>query len=299
MPLTSMTGFASLAGEADGFSWAWEVRSVNGRSLDLRLRLPEGFESLEPILRGSAARSLTRGTVSITLRHSLDAALGQLRVNRAALEAAVESVQVAERSASASGLELVRSCATDLLAMRGVMETDTAAASENPGVMAMIGEQIPQLFSALVSVRAAEGKLLRRAIEERIDGIEGLTALAHGAAEARSARRGELLRARVMAILETSGYQLDPARLAQELALIAVKADVSEEIDRLSTHVVSARALLGEAGPVGRKLDFLAQEFNREANTLCSKAQSPELTAIGLDMKVVIDQMREQVQNVE
>lgn len=299
MPLSSMTGFAALAGEAEGASWAWEARSVNGRGLDLRLRLPEGFEALEPVLRSAAGKLFTRGTVSIGLRHARPAASGQMRVNEAALGAAIEAALSAERSAGARGLKLVPPSVTDLLAMRGVMETDAVQPSENARVMATIGGQVPRLLSDLASVRAAEGSVLQELLEERIDTIERLTDSARSAAEARSARTGELLGARLGTVLETVRHEVDPDRLAQELALIAVKADVSEELDRLAAHIVAARALLAEDGPVGRKLDFLTQEFNREANTLCSKAQSSDLTRIGLDMKVAIDQMREQVQNVE
>jgi uncharacterized protein (TIGR00255 family) len=299
MPLSSMTGIATLAGEAEGWTWAWEARSVNGRGLDLRLRLPDEFEALEASLRNAAAKAFARGTISISLHCVCPATSGQLRVNPASLAVAIEATLLAEHSAAARGLELVHPSATDLLAMRGVMEADSPLLLENARLFETIGLQIPRLLSDLASARADEGRFVKELLQERVDTIERLIALARRAVVARSARNSDLLRVRLEAVLEAAQHEVDAGRLAQELALIAVRIDVGEELDRLAGHVVAARGLLAESGAVGRKLDFLAQEFNREANTLCSKAQFAELTRIGLDMKVAIDQMREQIQNVE
>jgi uncharacterized protein (TIGR00255 family) len=297
VPLTSMTGFASLSGAAEGLSWTWEARSVNGRGLDLRLRLPEGLEVLDPPLRAAAGRLLARGSVTVALRFARGARAGLPRLNPDALEAAVGAALAIGDAASLKGLDLAPMTAADFLAVRGVFETDAPAPEEEAGLLAGLAGEIDALLAALAAARAEEGAALAGVLAAQVDRIEELTAAARATADARAARSGELLRARLEAVLAT--VPVDEARLAQELAVIAVRADVTEEIDRLAAHVAAARELIGSDGPVGRKLDFLMQEFNREANTLCSKAGSSELTAIGLEMKVAIDQMREQVQNVE
>ena len=179
------------------------------------------------------------------------------------------------------------------------MEAEAASPAEDKGTLARLGEGIEALFAALATARAAEGQALTAILAAQIDRVEALTGAARATADARAGRTGALLRSRVDAVMSAASLPVDEARLAQELALIAVRADVTEELDRLQAHVAAARTLIAGDGPVGRKLDFLMQEFNREANTLCSKAQASELTAIGLELKVVVDQMREQVQNVE
>jgi uncharacterized protein (TIGR00255 family) len=219
-------------------------------------------------------------------------------VNAAALEAAVAAAEAVGATAARLGLDLAPMTAADLLAVRGVLEADAALPLENEGVLAALTAEIAGLVVALRKAREAEGKTLARVLGAQVDRIAELVADARMTAEARSARNGTLLRERLEAVLGATAA-VDEARLAQELAVIAVKADVTEELDRLEAHVASARGLLAGSGPAGRKLDFLTQEFNREANTLCSKAGASDLTAIGLEMKVVIDQMREQVQNVE
>jgi uncharacterized protein (TIGR00255 family) len=296
MKLKSMTGFADMAGQEAETSWNWEARSVNGRGLDLRLRLPDGFESLEAPLRGSA-KALSRGSVTITLRLARSPAASTQRINTAVLEVALDALATASKAASDRGLEIALVTSADLVMMRGVLETDTALPSDNENIVAAIKAQIEPLIGALTQAREVEGASLGAVLAAQIDRLGDLASAARASAEARSARTGELLRARLSAVLEGTAA-IDEARLAQELALLAVKADITEEIDRLESHVAAARDYLDAAGPVGRKLDFLTQEFNREANTLCSKAGTVELTEIGLEMKVVIDQMREQVQNV-
>lgn len=299
MALTSMTGFATVAGGADTAGWVWEARSVNGRSLDLRLRLAEGFETLDPIVRAAASGVLARGTVTVSLRFARGASSGVLpRLNPAALDAAVTAALAAGEAAAAAGLDLAPMTAADLLSVRGVLEGDSLPPSEDPALVAAIQEGAAALFAALSAARAAEGAAIAGIVAGQLDRIAALVVGARTTAEARSARSGELLGARMAALLAGTAA-VDEARLAQELALLAVRADVTEELDRLEAHVGAARVLIAGAGPAGRKLDFLMQEFNREANTLCSKAGSAELTAVGLELKAVIDQMREQVQNVE
>lgn len=298
MPLTSMTGFADLAGAADGLAWTWEARSVNGRGLDVRLRLPEGFEALEAPLRAAVADGLARGSVSVGLRIGQGGRPPTARLNPDALEAAIGAALAAGEAASRRGLDLAPMTAADLLGLRGVLEAETHLPSEDPATMAALTAGAAALVAALRAARQAEGAALARVLTAQVDRIAELAAAARAAAGARGPRQAEALRARLNAVLAATAA-IDEARLAQELAILAVRADVAEELDRLDAHVAAARALLAAEGPVGRKLDFLMQEFNREANTLCAKAQAAELSALGLEMKVVIDQMREQVQNVE
>ncbi|MBP7242032.1 YicC/YloC family endoribonuclease [Amaricoccus sp.] len=299
MPLSSMTGFADLAGGVDEIAWTWEARSVNGRGLDLRLRLPEGLEALDAPLRAALAAVLARGSVSVGLRMGQAARAGALpRLSAEALEAAIAAALAAGKAAAARGLDLAPMTAADLLGLRGVIELDSRAPSENPAAIAALLADVERLAAALRAARDAEGAAIAGILSGQLDRTEALVADARAAAEARVPRQAEALRARVEAAL-AAGPVVDEGRLAQELALLTVKLDVSEELDRLEAHVAAARALVAADGPVGRKLDFLTQEFNREANTLCSKAQSSELTAIGLELKVVVDQIREQVQNVE
>lgn len=299
MGLSSMTGFADVPGSAEGLSWSWEARSVNGRGLDLRLRLPEGFEPLDASVRAVFGKVFARGSITVGLRLARGGAAAALpRLSRPGLEAALETAAAASGLAASRGMALAPPTVGELLSLRGVIEADTGLPSENETVLRAVTGGIEPLAAALAEARAAEGAGLAALIAARVDEIERLGHAARGSAEARAARTGELLRSRVRALLDASDIA-DEARLAQELALIAVRADVSEELDRLDAHVAAARELLAGHGPVGRKLDFLTQEFNREANTLCSKSGDSKLTAIGLQIKVAIDQMREQVQNVE
>lgn len=302
MALTSMTGFADLAGAGAGITWIWEARSVNGRGFDLRLRLPEGFESLEAAARAAAGQAFSRGSMTIALRVGRDAGGALPRANPAALAAAVRAAKAVAEAAAAEGMVLAPVTVGELLAVRGVVELDTAPPVAGPELAALLAAEVPALVAALADARQAEGAALAAILAGQVDRIAALARDARTTAESRAGRSGALLRERLATVLAgvaATEVTIDEARLAQELALLAVKADVTEEVDRLDAHVAAARALIAGPGPVGRKLDFLMQEFNREANTLCSKAGSAELTAVGLELKVVIDQMREQVQNVE
>jgi uncharacterized protein (TIGR00255 family) len=296
--LTSMTGHADLSGASGALNWTWEARSVNGRGLDLRLRLPDGFEALDSAIRTAGAAACSRGSVTVSLRLGAGQGGAVPRLNQAALEAVLTAVEEATAAAAARGVDLTPITAAELLGLRGVLEQEQSGPAEDAEVMAAIRAGIEPLFAALALARRQEGAALTEVLGGQLTRMRDLIGEARASAEARAARTGEVLGSRVAALLSARA-PVDTERLAQELALLAVKADVSEELDRLDAHVVQAEGLIRGEGPVGRKLDFLMQEFNREANTLCSKAGSTELTAVGLEMKVVIDQMREQVQNVE
>lgn len=294
--LRSMTAFATQQGTAESASWTWELRSVNGRGLDVKVRLPDGFAALESVVRARVGAVVARGNVSIGLRLQRGQADGALQIDEARLDVILDALDAVQDRAFVKGVTLGQPTAADVLAQRGVLVAQQP--DDSAELIAPLTEDFDAALSALMAMREAEGASLMAVITDQIDQIEGLTAKAVTAATARTDavkhQMGEAL-ARVMD--STTGA--DPDRVAQELALLAVKSDITEEIDRLCAHVQAARDLLVQGGPVGRKLDFLTQEFNREANTLCSKAQDVDLTQIGLALKAVIDQMREQVQNVE
>ena len=294
----SMTGFAAGRGQGAGASWIWDLRSVNGKGLDLRLRVPDWIDGLELALRGEISRALGRGNVSLTLRVTRDAPEAEaLRLNPATLRAVLAALSQVEAVSMEVGVTLAQPSPADVLALRGVVEAGAADEDTAP-LRAAILADLPGLLAEFTAMRAAEGAALQGVIAGQLDQIAALTEAAAAQAETRKATQADTLREAVARLMAAQD-QADPARLAQELALLAVKTDVTEELDRLRAHVAAARALLADPGSVGRKLDFLMQEFMREANTLCSKAQDIALTRIGLDLKTVIDQMREQVQNVE
>lgn len=296
-----MTGFAALSGEtaaAAGLAGCqWDIRAVNGRGLDLRIRLPEGLDGLEAELRKRIGARIARGNVTVTLKLARNDAGGATRLNAPALEAALGMLAEAEARAEARGFALAPMTAADLLALRGVVETGPEAA--DPAVLvAALMEQIDPLIDAFDASRQREGAAMLEVMRAQVAQIAALQTAARDIALTRQGDQAEALRAAI-ARLSAAAPHVEAGRMEQELALIAVRSDITEELDRLAAHCAAASALLESEGPVGRKLDFLMQEFNREANTLCSKAQHGELTRIGLDLKTVIDQMREQVQNVE
>ncbi len=294
----SMTGFAARRGAGAGFGWSWDIRSVNGKGLELRLRVPDWVDGLEVALRAELQKAMGRGNVSLSLKLSREAGEGPaLRVNEEVLAGVLAALARAEDVAMASGLTLAQATAADVLAMRGVLETGAAEEDTGP-LRAAILADLPALLTDFNAMRAAEGAALAGVIGGQLDRIAALVAEAKGQAEARKAKGADTLRASLARLLDNA-EGLDETRIAQELALLAVKQDVTEEIDRLTAHIDASRALLADKAPVGRKFDFLMQEFLREANTLLSKSQDLALTRTGLDLKTVIDQMREQVQNVE
>jgi uncharacterized protein (TIGR00255 family) len=294
----SMTGFATRRGQGAGYSWVWDVRSVNGKGLDLRLRVPEWVEGLEGQVRTALGKAASRGNINLTLKLSRE--VGEdagLRVNRAVLRDVLLALTAVEDEAMAQGLTLAQASQADVLSIRGVMETVSAEADTGPVLKALI-EDISPLLLDFAAMRASEGAALNKIISAQLDQLDSLTDAAAIEANARRDIAAATLRENLARVL-ANAEGVDETRVAQELALLAVKADVTEEIDRLRAHIAAARVLLAETAPVGRKFDFLMQEFMREANTLCSKAQALALTRVGLDLKTVIDQMREQVQNVE
>ena len=295
--IRSMTGFASAKGEFGDWAWGWELRGVNGKGLDMRLRVPDWLDGLEAALRGMLASSVARGNITLTLRVTRREETRAVEINRAAMGAALDALHTLEEEAMRRGLTLAPSRAADLLSLRGMFDANAEEQDTGP-LLAAIKQEFAGLVAGFVDMREVEGAALAAVLSDRLNLVETLTARAAGLAEARKEATAAALRTNLARVLDNADGA-DPARVAQELAMIAVKADVTEEIDRLGAHVDAARDLLAAGGTVGRKLDFLMQEFNREANTLCSKAQSSDLTTVGLELKAVIDQMREQVQNVE
>ncbi|MFZ1725198.1 MAG: YicC/YloC family endoribonuclease [Albidovulum sp.] len=295
--LMSMTGFASRRGQVAGCSWTWEIRSVNGKGFDLRPRLPDWIDGLEPAVRAAVATIAQRGNITLSLKLARDAGDDASRINGAGLGAVLTALATVRAAAEAQGIPLADPTAVDILAQRGVTDQGGEIEDTGPLLKALLADLKPVLaqFNAM---RAAEGRAMSEIISAQIERIEMLTSQAKTAAEARRPLMEQALKDNLARAL-AGAAEADPARIAQELALLVVKADVTEELDRLAAHVTAARNLLGEAAAVGRKFDFLIQEFMREANTLCSKSGNAELTRIGLDLKTVIDQMREQVQNVE
>ncbi|WP_444465153.1 YicC/YloC family endoribonuclease [Rhodobacter capsulatus] len=291
----SMTGFASVSGSGHGHDWVWEIRSVNGKGLDLRLRLPE-MEGLEGAARAALTQRVSRGNIQLSLKLARSSGAERLRLSGPGLTAALAALREIEEAARLHGVSLAPALATDLLSVRGVLDQSGAETEDQAPLRGALLADLDRLLEAFVAMRRAEGGQLGGIIVAQIDRIADLTEQAAKVAEARRPEVAAALQAALARVLDTGG---DPQRVAQELALLAVKADVTEEIDRLRAHVSAARALLTEPGPIGRKFDFLTQEFVRESNTLCSKSGSTALTAIGLDLKHVIDQMREQIQNVE
>ncbi|KWT66734.1 YicC/YloC family endoribonuclease [Hyphomicrobium sulfonivorans] len=295
MAIKSMTGFARAEGNVAGFAWHWELRTVNGRGLDVRLRLPSGLEQLEPKAREAIGRHLSRGSVTVNLATTSTGETHELHLNERAL---AQVMKAAERIRELTDAAPPRVDA--LIGIRGVL--DVVEPEENEAETAARGEAmlatLDQALGALVGARAAEGGRLANALSGQIDEIERLVAIVR----ASPARTPEAIAARLkeqIARIMEAGTGFDPQRLHQEAVLLAAKADVEEELERLTSHISAARELLAENAPVGRKLDFLTQEFNREANTLCSKANDVEITRAGLALKSVIDQLREQVQNIE
>jgi uncharacterized protein (TIGR00255 family) len=297
--MLSMTGFATRRGTGAGYSWVWDLRSVNGKGLDLRLRVPDWIDGVELAVRAELQKAATRGNVSLTLKATQDegSAEAGFRLNEAALHGALAALGRIESAAMAEGVTLRQATSADVLTLRGVIDASTVEADTAPLRQALLAD-LPALLQEFAAMRQSEGQALAAVLTGQIDRIAALTEDARREIAARGLSQSATLRDALDRILSATDA-VDESRLAQELALLAVKTDVTEELDRLAAHIEAARGHLADPEPVGRKLDFLMQEFMREANTLCSKAQSLALTRIGLDLKLVIDQMREQVQNVE
>ena len=295
MPLSSMTGFARAQGAQGAWRWHWEVRSVNSRGLDIRLRLPEGFESLEQPSRTLAGERFTRGSVTGTLTLDADPARGTVRLNHEALQQVIAALHELQGKVVAQPPTL-----DGILSLRGVIDTQAPPLSEAELAArdaAVLGS-LATALDALKGARRDEGARLDAILRQHTQRLETLVADAERLAAAQPEQMRERLKASIEEVLKARPG-LNEDRLAQEIALLLAKADVREEIDRLKSHLTQARNLFADGGAQGRRLDFLAQELNREANTLCSKSADMQLTRIGLEMKTTIDQLREQVQNVE
>jgi len=293
MTLSSMTGFARIEGALGETRWVWEMKSVNGRGLEPRFRLPPGYDFLESDLRKSLSDKFSRGSFNIFLSLKGAAVDGAFVINRAALASAVKLVEEIRLS-----VDCEKPRPEGILALKGVVDQESALDDEDAraALSAALKKSFNEALGLLERARLEEGKAIGALINSQLDAIAGLTADARSNADAAP----EAIRARIAAQLaELLAGSVDEARIAEEAAMLALRADIREELDRLVAHVDAGRALAEKGGVVGRKLDFLTQEFNREANTLCSKAQDMGLKRIGLDLKSVIDQMREQVQNLE
>ena len=295
MLLSSMTGFARGHGLSGPYAWTWEIKSVNGKGLDLRLRLPPGWDAVEVPVRARVADALARGSVQATLTVERSGAVPTVRVNMPVLDAILAAVQQAGTKVAAAPPSL-----DGLLGLKGVIEIAEAEENENErrAAEAAVIAGLADAMGALAETRRSEGAALGRVLAARLDEIAALVERAERA----PGRRPEAIRARLadqVATLLAQSERFDADRLHQEAIVIAAKADVREELDRLVAHIDQARGLIKDGGPIGRRLDFLAQEFNREANTLCAKANDVELTNIGLELKAAVEQFREQVQNVE
>src|SRR6202790_4428400 len=291
MALSSMTGFARSHGASGPYAFEWELKSVNAKGFDLRMRLPPGWDDLEAFAKKRAGEVLSRGTVYANLNVKRANALSTVRVNEEVLASIVKL---------AGKIDAVAPSIDGLLAIKGVIEVvePESNEAEDKAARAAATAAFDQALLDLVEMRQREGVTLGQILSQRMDEIERLAKKA----EAAPGRKPDAIKARlaeqVAALLESSD-RFDPDRLNQEALLIAAKADIREELDRIASHIAQAREMLGKGGPVGRRLDFLAQEFNREVNTCCSKSNDLELTNTGLEMKNVVEQFREQVQNLE
>jgi len=295
MTIKSMTGFARADGAAGNLTWHWEVRSVNGRGFDIRLRMPPGFEGLEPRIREILGKRVVRGSVTVNLGVRRTHGQAQIQLNETALRQVVEALEQLRRTVSVGPPS-----AEALLGIKGVLElvepeeNDAEVLARAEAMLASLSEAV----QGMVRARSEEGSRLQAVVLDQLTTIEHLVAtIERSPARAPDAIR-QRLRDQVGRLMET-GTTLDEGRLYQEAALLATRADAEEELKRLTAHISAAKELLASRDPAGRRLDFLAQEFNREANTLCSKSGDVDTTRAGLDLKAVIDQMREQVQNIE
>ena len=295
MALSSMTGFARADGVSGPYAWAWELKSVNAKGLELRLRTPQGWDAIEAPLRGRAAEFLARGTVHANLSVQRAGVAPVVRVNEPVLAAVIATMRDVAKRIEASPPTM-----DGILGLKGVIEIidEDEREEDRRAGEAAVTAGFSDALASLGEMRKREGEALGRVLRARLDEISGLAALA----EAAPGRKAEAIKARLaeqIATLLDTTTRFDPDRLHQEAILMASKADIREELDRLVAHIAQAHHLLKTGGPIGRKLDFLSQELNRESNTLCAKSNDVELTNIGLELKTVVEQFREQVQNLE
>lgn len=293
--LSSMTGFSRADGGDGSATWSWEIKSVNGRNLDLRCRLPNGYEDLDPIVRSTLSETFARGNIQLNLSIDLGKQNTSFQVNREVLAQLKDVISELETEVPSAPARL-----DGLLGLRGVMEVveDVETEEQIQTRKLAIKEDLIVAVSSLRDARQEEGQRLDSVVRGMLARVSELVLNATGLAVAQPDALRTRLREQVAALLEASPA-LPEDRLAQEAAILITKADIREELDRLRSHVEAAQELLDHAGPCGRRLDFLCQEFNREANTLCSKSSDVELTRIGLELKATIEQFREQIQNLE
>jgi uncharacterized protein (TIGR00255 family) len=296
MALSSMTGFARGHGVTGAYAWSWEIKSVNAKGLDVRLRLPPGWDAVEVPARKRASEELSRGTVYANLTVERKGVVPTVKINEQVLNAVLAAIDRLDNKIVGAA----RPSVDGILALKGVIEVSEAEESEDArrGAEAAVVASFGETVKSLARMRAVEGEALGKLLTTRLSEIGALAQRA----DAAPGRKPEAVKARLaeqVATLLESSQRFDPDRLHQEAILIASKADIREELDRLAAHVTQGKALIAAGGPIGRKLDFLAQELNRESNTLCAKANDVELTNIGLELKAVVEQFREQVQNLE
>jgi uncharacterized protein (TIGR00255 family) len=295
MALSSMTGFARSHGVAGDYAWSWEIKSVNAKGLDLRFRLPQGWDAIEVPARTRATDKLSRGTVYANLAVERKGVQPTVKVNEPVLAAVLSTLKGLSGKVDAS-----RPSLDGILSLKGVIEItdeDEREDAHRAGESAIVAG-FEQALAALIAMRRAEGATLGRLLSSKLDEIAGFAARA----EAAPGRKPEAIKARLaeqVATLLSASERFDSDRLHQEAIMLATKADIREELDRLTSHVTQAQKLLADGGSIGRKLDFLAQELHRESNTLTAKSNDVELTNIGLELKGVVEQFREQVQNLE
>jgi uncharacterized protein (TIGR00255 family) len=295
MTLSSMTGFARSHGASGSYAWSWEIKSVNAKGLELRLRLPPGFDAVEIPVRTRGAETLSRGNVYATLTVNREGIAPVVRINEPVLNAIINAV-----GALSGKVDAEKPRIDGLLGLRGVIDVADAEESEEEKAAAedAIVKGFVQALKGLTEMRRHEGDAIGRVLSARLDEMAALSARA----EAAPGRQPEAVKKKLadqIAVLLDASSRFDPDRLHQEAVLLAGKADIREELDRLAAHIAQARKLMAGGGAIGRRLDFLSQEFNRETNTLCAKSNDVELTNIGLELKSVVEQFREQVQNLE
>ncbi len=295
MTLSSMTGFARSHGASGSYGWSWEIKSVNAKGLELRLRLPPGFDAVEIPVRARGAESLSRGNVYATLTVNREGIAPVVRINEPVLNAIIKAV-----GNLAGKVDAEKPRIDGLLGLRGVIDVADAEESEEEKAAAedAIVKGFVQALKGLTEMRQHEGEAIGRVLSARLDEMAALSSRA----EAAPGRQPEAVKKKLadqIAVLLDASSRFDPDRLHQEAILLAGKADIREELDRLAAHIAQARKLMAGGGAIGRRLDFLSQELNRETNTLCAKSNDVELTNIGLELKSVVEQFREQVQNLE
>jgi len=289
-----MTGMAAMSGASGPYDWSMELRAVNNKGLDIRTRVPEWLVGFDQAARKAISSQVARGSLQFSLKISHVAGQGQRQIDRDKLEHILTNAAVLAEHAAQKGLSVAPLSLSDIAAQNGFLDVDADTEAQQ-AVITVLTKDLPKLIAQFQASRKAEGAALHRILAENLKQMEELITQALATLKTRADSFEENFRAALARLKQ----DIDPERLEQEMAILAVKSDVTEEIDRLRAHIAAAQALLTSDGPSGRKFDFLMQEFNREANTLCSKSGSKALTAIGLEMKVLIDQMREQVQNVE